>query len=86
MSRWCRFHFFHRFLLVGFVEVSQANFDIFNHRSSWVVAAARRLRLQIGTGMEDFLAAWVEPWFLEKKLELAVEGYYHDYNFVIVNY
>jgi len=71
--------------LVGFVEVSQANFDIFNPPLFMGGGQRARLRLQIGTERKDFIAAWVEPWFLEKKLELAVEGYYHDYNFVSVN-
>jgi outer membrane protein insertion porin family len=43
------------------------------------------LRLQIGTERKDFVMAFVEPWFLERKIELGVEGYYHDYNFISLN-
>jgi outer membrane protein insertion porin family len=71
--------------LVGFVEVTQANFDLFNPPYFMGGGQRARLRLQIGTERKDFVAAWVQPWFLEQKLELGVEGYYHDYNFVSLN-
>src|ERR1041385_1884726 len=67
--------------LVGFVEVSQGNFDLFN---PWFFTGGGqkfRLRAQIGTQRQDYLLSFIEPWFLGRKLALGVDLYHRDLNF-----
>ena len=40
-----------------------------------------RLRTQIGTQRQDYLASFVEPWFLGRKLSLSVDLYHRNLNF-----
>jgi outer membrane protein insertion porin family len=64
--------------LVGFAEMTQGNFDIF-HPPTFTGGGQRfRLRLAIGTQQQDYLASFVEPWFLGRKLALGVDLYYRD--------
>ncbi len=68
--------------LVGFAEVTQANFDLFNW-PSFVGAGQRfRIRGQYGLQRKDFIASLTEPWFLGYKLSVGVEAYYHEANFL----
>ncbi len=71
--------------LVGFVEVSQANFDLF-HPPTFTGGGQRfRLRLAVGTEQQDYLASFVEPWFLGRKLALGVDAYYRDLAYLSVD-
>ena len=64
--------------LVGFVEMTQGNFDLF-HPPTFTGGGQRfRLRLAVGTLQQDYMASFVEPWFLGKKLILGVDLYYRD--------
>jgi outer membrane protein insertion porin family len=64
--------------LVGFVEMTQGNFDLF-HPPTFTGGGQRfRLRLALGTEQQDYLASFVEPWFLGRKLALGVDLYYRD--------
>ena len=67
--------------LVGFVEVSQANFDLFHPPTFTGGGQKFRLRLQVGTQRQDYIASFVEPWFLGRKLILGVDLYYRDLNY-----
>ena len=71
--------------LIGFVELTQGNFDISN--PPWFMGGGQkmRLRLTIGTKRQDYVATFIEPWFLGKKLQLTVEGYHRELNFVSPN-
>lgn len=68
--------------LVGFVEVSQGNFDLF--RPPHFVGGGQkiRLRLQLGTERQDYLLSFVEPWFLGRRLALEVDLYHRDLDYV----
>ena len=68
--------------LIGFVEVSQGNFDLFNPWSFQGGGQKARLRIAIGTERKDAVVSFVEPWFLERKLELGVDLYHHELNFL----
>jgi outer membrane protein insertion porin family len=68
--------------LIGFVEITQGNFDLFNPPSFQGAGQKARLRVQLGTERKDFVATFVEPWFLERKLEFSTELYHHELNFV----
>ena len=71
--------------LVGFVELSQANFDLF-HPPTFTGGGQRfRLRLAVGTQQQDYLASFIEPWFLGRKLQLGVDLYYRDLAYLSLN-
>jgi len=67
--------------LVGFVEVGQGNFDLFNPPRFTGAGQKMRLRIQLGTQREDFTLSFTEPWFLGKKLALGIEIFHHEYGF-----
>jgi outer membrane protein insertion porin family len=67
--------------VVGFVEVSQGNFDLFNPPNFTGGGQKFRLRVQLGTQRQDYEASFIEPWFLGRKLQLGVDLYRHDLNF-----
>jgi outer membrane protein insertion porin family len=55
-----------------FVEVSQANFDLFNRRSFFQGDGQKfRLRLQLGSLSSEAVMSFEEPYFLEKQLRLG---------------
>ncbi len=61
--------------LIGFVELSQGNFDLLGW--PYFVGGGQKLRLraQFGSKREDYLISFVEPWFLDRKLSLGVDLY-----------
>src|SRR5262249_55419809 len=64
--------------LVGFVELSQGNFDLFNPPLFTGGGQKFRLRLQLGTRQKDYQVSFVEPWFLGRKLALGIDLYHRD--------
>ncbi len=69
--------------LVGFVELTQGNADIFKPPLFLGTGAGQKLRLiaQIGTVRKDFIFTFIEPWFLDRKLALGIDLYYRDLRF-----
>ncbi len=67
--------------LVGFVEFSQANFDIARPPTFQGGGQKLRLRLQLGTERQDYTMQFVEPWFLGRKLEFSLDLYYRQLGF-----
>jgi outer membrane protein insertion porin family len=67
--------------VVGFVEVSQGNFDLFNPPNFTGGGQKFRLRVQLGTQRQDYELSFIEPWFLGRKLQLSVDLYRHDLAF-----
>ncbi len=65
--------------LVGMVEVSQINFDLFNP-SNYFTGGGQRLDLKAQYGIErsDFTASFTEPWLFDIPLRLDTSGYYHS--------
>jgi outer membrane protein insertion porin family len=68
--------------LVGYVEVSQANFDLFNPPNFTGGGQRAKLRLQVGTERQDYQLTLIEPWLFGRKLELSTELFYRDLNFL----
>ena len=67
--------------LVGYVEVTQGNFDLF-HPPTFTGGGQRlRLFVQLGTERQDYELSFVEPWFLNRKLALGVDLYRHQLDF-----
>jgi len=71
--------------LVGFVEVSQGNFDLFNSPTFTGAGQKMRLRLQLGSERQDYVLSFVEPWFLDRKLALGADLYYRELNYQSLN-
>ncbi len=64
--------------LVGFVEFTQANFDIARPPSFQGGGQKLRLRLQLGTSRQDYTMQFIEPWFLGRKLEFSLDLFYRE--------
>jgi outer membrane protein insertion porin family len=67
--------------LVGFVEVSQGNFDLFNPPYFTGGGQKVRARAQIGTKRQDLTFNFVEPWFMDRRISLGVDLYYRNLQF-----
>lgn len=70
--------------LVGFVEFSQGNFDLFRWRPPLFQGAGQkfRARVQVGTRRQDYLMSFIEPWFLGRKLQFGVDLFHRELGFV----
>src|SRR6266508_5476408 len=72
--------------LVGFVELTQGNFDLFNWPSFTGGGEKFRLRLQYGTERKDFILTVTEPYFLDRRLSLTGQLFYTEANYLIALY
>lgn len=64
--------------IVGFLNLEQANFDIFN---PWHFTGAGQrfgMNLRLGSERTDFSLTLVEPWFLDRQLSLGTELFYNQ--------
>ncbi|HEV2331237.1 MAG TPA: POTRA domain-containing protein [Verrucomicrobiae bacterium] len=71
--------------LVGFAEISQANFDLFNPPTFTGAGQQARLHIQLGYQDQEYELSFVEPWFLNRKLALGVDLYRDLWSFESVN-
>ena len=67
--------------LVGFVEMTQGNFDLFHPPTFTGAGEKLRLKLALGTERQDYELSFIEPWFLNRKLVLGVDLYRHQLDF-----
>jgi len=67
--------------LVGFVEFTQGNFDLFNPPNFTGGGQKLRLRVQLGTERQDIVVSFEEPWFLDRKLALGADLYHTEQNY-----
>ena len=72
--------------LVGFAELTQGNFDLFNWPSFTGGGQKFRLRLQYGTERKDFILAITEPYFLDRRLSLGGQLFYTEANYLSAQY
>ncbi len=68
--------------LVGFIDVTQSNFDLGNWPSMTGAGQKFRMNLRYGTQRRDFLVGLTEPWFMGRRLALGGELYYRDLFFL----
>lgn len=61
--------------VMGFVELSQGNFDITNLKHPTGGGQKLKLRAQFGSEREIYEISLVEPWFLDRKLSLGLDLY-----------
>src|SRR5215468_10599927 len=72
--------------LVGFAELTQGNFDLFNWPSFTGGGQKFRLRLQYGTQRKDFILTITEPYFLDRRLALTGQAFYTEANYLSADY
>src|SRR6266699_3224553 len=72
--------------LVGFVELTQGNFDLLNWPTFTGGGQKFRVRLQYGTQRKDFLLNVVEPYFLDRRLSLGGSLFYTEADYLSVDY
>jgi len=71
--------------LIGFIELTQGNFDLFN----WPPVGGGqklKLRLQLGTERTDVELSFVEPWLFNRRLALGFDVFSHDRRFLSDEY
>ncbi|MCD6460779.1 outer membrane protein assembly factor BamA [bacterium] len=61
--------------LVGFAEISQSNFDLFNFKNFQGAGQKFRIRFEGGSKRVNFLLSFVEPYFLDKKLMFGFDAF-----------
>jgi outer membrane protein insertion porin family len=72
--------------LVGFAELTQGNFDLFNWPSFTGGGQKFRLRIQYGTQRKDFILALTEPYFLDRRLALSGQLFYTEADYLSADY
>lgn len=68
--------------ILGFVELTQGNFDLFNPPYFMGGGQKMRLRAQVGAERQDYELTFIEPWFLGRKLALSVDLYHRELRYV----
>ncbi|MEI6080824.1 MAG: outer membrane protein assembly factor BamA [Verrucomicrobiota bacterium] len=68
--------------LVGFAEMQQSNFDLFNWPNFTGAGQRFRIRGQYGLQRQDFTMSLTEPWFMGYKVSVGGEFYYHAATFL----
>ena len=68
--------------LVGFAELQQSNFDLFNWPNFTGAGQRFRIRGQYGLQRQDFTMSLTEPWFMGYKVSVGGEFYYHAATFL----
>jgi len=72
--------------LVGFAELQQSNFDLFNWPNFTGAGQRFRIRAQYGLQRQDFTMSLTEPWFMGYKISVGEEFYYHAATFLSTVY
>src|SRR5262249_41763861 len=67
--------------IVGFAELSQGNFDLFNPPTFRGGGQKFRLRVAVGSVRQDYVVSFIEPWFLGRKLILSLDAYHTEKNY-----
>ena len=68
--------------LVGFIELSQGNFDIAKPPLFQGGGQKLQIRTQIGTRRQDYQLTFIEPWLFDRKLELSTSLYHRELDFL----
>ena len=61
--------------LIGMFEISQSNFDLTNFKNFRGAGQKARLSLQVSADSTDLETSFVEPWFLDRRIALNVDGF-----------
>ena len=72
--------------VVGFVELTQGNFDLFGWPRFMGGGQKLRLRAQVGSSRSDLEFSLTEPWFLNRRLSLGLDLFRHEAQFLSDDY
>jgi outer membrane protein insertion porin family len=72
--------------LIGFVELTQGNFDLLNFPSFTGAGQKFRLRIQAGTESQNYILSLIDPYFLDRPLSLGGDIFYREATFLSVEY
>jgi outer membrane protein insertion porin family len=72
--------------LVGFAELTQGNFDLFNWPTFTGGGQKFRVRVQYGTERKDFLLNLTEPYFLDRRLSLSGQLFFTEADYLSTEY
>jgi outer membrane protein insertion porin family len=59
--------------LIGFIEISQKNFDLLNFPSFIGGGQKLRFRTEIGSKRQDYVLSFTEPWFMGRRLSAGFD-------------
>jgi outer membrane protein insertion porin family len=68
--------------LLGFVELTQGNFDLLNYPTFTGGGQKFRARIQIGTQQQNYILSLTEPYFLDRPLSLGGDIFYRQASFL----
>jgi outer membrane protein insertion porin family len=68
--------------LVGFIEMSQGNFDLLNWPTFTGAGQKFRFRIQYGSTRKDVTLSLTEPYFLDRRLSLGGEIYFREADYL----
>ena len=66
--------------LIGFVEVEQKNFDMFNFPTFTGDGQDLKVRGEFGSTRKNYLLSWTEPWIFDKPLSFGFDLYASEQN------
>ena len=64
--------------ILGFVELTQGNFDLFGWPHLTGGGQKLKLRATVGESRSDLEMSLIEPWFLNRRLSLGLDLFRHD--------
>ncbi len=68
--------------LIGFVELTQKNFDWLNFPTFTGDGQKLRMRAQVGTKRQDYIISWTEPWLFDRPISFGIDLYRRDSRFL----
>jgi outer membrane protein insertion porin family len=68
--------------LVGFIEMSQGNFDLFNWPTFTGAGQKFRFRIQYGNTRKDITLSLTEPYFLDRRMSLGGELFFREADYL----
>jgi outer membrane protein insertion porin family len=68
--------------LVGFIEMSQGNFDLLNWPNFTGAGQKFRFRIQYGNTRKDVVLSLTEPYFLDRRVSLGGEVFYREADYL----
>ena len=68
--------------LIGFVELTQGNFDITNWPGLTGAGQKFRAKFQIGNARKDIVVSVTEPYFLDRRLSVGGQVFYSEANYL----
>lgn len=66
--------------LIGFIEVDQRNFDLFNFPTFTGDGQDLKLRAEFGSVRKNYLLSWTEPWIFDHPLSFGFDLYASERN------